>query len=304
MAEIMMQLGDFQFGLDTAAYQEFQRTTAYNWASQARFGMDDALQSTGPGADTISLPGIIYPQFRGGLGQIDDMRAQAGKFIQQPMIDGRGTMLGDWVIEGIEERGAVFGPAGVALRQEFTIRLRRFPAAPKSGFLEVAASEVSQILPVTSDLITSSITLAQTADNAAGGLVGTLNAALSTVTGYAAELGAYASTVNGAVQQGINVARRLQNAGADAGKLLASVKNISNLPSALNSLVMVSGDVSRAAGIESSILKSAGIDLTAISADVNAIKAVRDSMISVNQVNVLAVTVRNTAVSIIKKVGA
>lgn len=302
MAEIMMQLGSFQFGLETAAYQEFQRTTAYTWAAQGRFGQDDALQSTGPGADTITLPGVIYPHFRGGIGQLDAMRSLAGRMEPQTLVDGRGRMLGEWVIEQVDERGTVFAPGGVALRQEFTLKMRRFPAESGAGLLgAVADVVVQQTFPITADLGVSSLSLATSTSNASGSVIQSLNDATTSVSGVAAQLGTQASSVLGAINSGINAARTLQNAGNDAGRLLASMRTVTNIPSALNGLVQVSGNVSRAAGVASSILKRAGVDLTAGGVDPAAIAVVRDSMISVNRLTVLAAAVRNTADSIIAK---
>ena len=77
MAEVMMQLGFFQFSIDAATYQRLSRSTEYRWARQARIGTNDALQFTGYGPETIALEGVIYPHFRGGLKQVDKMRTQA-----------------------------------------------------------------------------------------------------------------------------------------------------------------------------------------------------------------------------------
>lgn len=302
MSVIMMQLGSYQFGLSTAAYQEFQRSTAYTWAAQSRFGKDDALQSTGPGADTITLTGVVFPEHFGGIGQLDEMRLLGGQGDLQTLIDGRGRMLGDWAIEGVEELGSIFAQAGVARRQQFTIKLRRGPDddGTLGGLIESVAGAAA--LPGASSLIVSAKTLASTANNAAGGMLAGLNGSLASVTGFASQLGAQASGVISAVRGGINAARTLQNAGSDVGRLLASVKNLSNLPSAMNGLVNIGGNVSRAAGTASSILKLAGVDLTASGVNPAAISAVRDGMVGINQLNVLAVSVRTTAQSIIGKV--
>jgi phage protein U len=125
-ASIMLQLGRFQFGVNTAAYQRLQRATEYRWPSQDRFGQREALQFVGPGADTITLPGVIYPEWRGGLRVLDDLRELAAEGRPQTMIDGLGNILGRWVIERVEETQTVFADAGVPRKQEFTVQLRRY----------------------------------------------------------------------------------------------------------------------------------------------------------------------------------
>ena len=77
-APVMLQLGAYQFGLNTAAFQGLQRSDDYRWPEQERLGREAALQFVGPGATTINLDGVIYPEWRGGAGQLDAMRAEAG----------------------------------------------------------------------------------------------------------------------------------------------------------------------------------------------------------------------------------
>lgn len=298
---VMMQLGSFQFGLETAAYQEFSRSTAYTWAAQSRFGMDDALQSTGNGADTISLQGVIYPEFRGGTAQLSDMRDLAGQAVPQTLIDGRGNLLGEWVIESVDETGAVFAQGGVARKQEFTLKLRRFQDSGVTGASGLAAS-ITGGMPTTS-LLSNAASVAVTASKGPANLLSSLNGSVSTITGLAGSIGAQASTILGAVNSGINAAKRLQNAGKDAARTLGNLHSMTGIPSAMNSLVMLGGSVSQAAGVSSSILKRAGIDLTSASANPAAIAAVRDSMISINQLNVMAVNIRTTAQNIIGRIG-
>ncbi len=122
----MMQLGSFQFGINTAAYQSLKRSTDYSWQSQDRAGQGAALQFTGPGADTITLDGVVYPQYRAGIGQIDRLRALASLGEPQQMVDGRGNLLGEWVIENVSEDQSAFMKGGIPRKQDFGMKLRRY----------------------------------------------------------------------------------------------------------------------------------------------------------------------------------
>lgn len=122
---VMMQLGSFQFSINTAAYQQLQRRSEYQWASQDRFGRLEGLQFCGQASDTITLSGVIYTEYRGGLGQLDAMRALAGRGRPQLLVDGYGNLLGRWVIESVEEGQTVFAAFGRPRKQEFTLQLRR-----------------------------------------------------------------------------------------------------------------------------------------------------------------------------------
>lgn len=126
MSETMLRIGPYRFAMSTAAYQSLDRSASYTWARQNRIGTNDALQYTGPGAETLNLSGVIYPYFRGGLGQLDGMRRSASLGLPLPLIDGRGRVLGLWVIESVTEKQAVFDRRGVPKRQEFEMRLARY----------------------------------------------------------------------------------------------------------------------------------------------------------------------------------
>lgn len=290
MTAPMLRLGAYTFSLNTAAYQEFQRSTEFVWAGLPRFGQDDALQDTGPGADTITLRGVVFPEHFGGTGQLDAMRALGAQRKPQTLIDGRGRVMGEWVILSVDERAETFAQGGVARRQEFDIRLRRAPQESAGGLLSALTSAPLGALPTTS-LLSSAQAVASSAAKGPTGMLSSLTGSLATLTGMASQLGNQASGVLGAVQSGMNAARTLQNAGGDAGRLLASAKSIGNIPSAMNGLVDVGGNVSRAAGVASGLLDKARGTVS----DATAALAVRDSMITVNQLNVLAVQVRTAA---------
>lgn len=125
-AFVMMQLGSFQFGLSTAAYQSLERSTEYRWPSQETFGALPVSQATGPGEDTITLQGVILPEFRGGFGQLDTMRDLAGTLQPLLLVSGEGRVMGRWCITKVQERQGVFAAYGLPRRQEFTINLKRF----------------------------------------------------------------------------------------------------------------------------------------------------------------------------------
>lgn len=137
MAEVMMQLGFFQFSIDSAAYQRLNRSSEYRWARQSRIGSNDALQFTGHGPETIELEGVIYPHFKGGLGQIDKMRTQASIGVPLPLVTGVGKVLGIWVVEAISEGQEVFAAQGIPHKQDFTIRMARYDGGILSTLLSL-----------------------------------------------------------------------------------------------------------------------------------------------------------------------
>lgn len=125
-APVLLTLGGFKFALNSAAPQEITRDTAFGWAWQDRIGRPAAGQYVGPGADTITLPGVIAPDFRGGIGQVATLRSMAAEGKPHRLITGTGDVLGLWAIEGVTEGQTHFKPDGTFRRQEFSITLRRW----------------------------------------------------------------------------------------------------------------------------------------------------------------------------------
>lgn len=126
MAKTMMKLGAFTFSLDTAAYKQLQRTTAYKWAAQDRAGQSAALQFLGEGEDAITLTGSVYPHYKGGLRQVDSMRAEAAKGEPLILVDGMGWVLGKWVILTVSETKKVLFDDGAPRKIDFSLKLRKY----------------------------------------------------------------------------------------------------------------------------------------------------------------------------------
>ena len=125
----MAKLGPYMFSLDTAAFQELQRQTEYRWAMINRIGRKPAAQFTGFGEDTITLTGSIYPHFRGGIRQIEQMRAMAGngEGLQLVYAFGRfGQHNGLWCIKSIQENRSYFFQDGTPRKIDFTLTLTAY----------------------------------------------------------------------------------------------------------------------------------------------------------------------------------
>ncbi|MBI9110124.1 phage tail protein [Maridesulfovibrio ferrireducens] len=122
----MLKLGKFIFSVDTAAYQALQRSTAQKWARIERIGKRAAMQDLGPGKDEITLPGVVYPHYKGGLGQIDKMREMQAAGDPLMLVDGLGNVHDEWVILSVSQKDSVFFKDGVARKQEFTLKIQRY----------------------------------------------------------------------------------------------------------------------------------------------------------------------------------
>tara|TARA_R110002073_G_scaffold58035_1_gene147482 strand:+ start:128 stop:520 length:393 start_codon:yes stop_codon:yes gene_type:complete len=128
MSETMMALGRYRFSIDSAAYQELKHSQAYRWQAQERLQRRPAMQFLGAGEESIEFSGVIYPHFKGGLEQLETMRAEASKGQPLLLVDGLGFVWGQWVITQINEGQSFFQGNGQPLKQSFQLKLVNYGA--------------------------------------------------------------------------------------------------------------------------------------------------------------------------------
>lgn len=122
---MMAALGQFVFALDTLAYQEMRRSTAWRHPSNSRVGARPARQFLGPGDETITLSGLQAPEHFGNRRTIDKLRQMGDTGAAYALVNGAGEVFGAWVIESVEETGTLFIREGLPRRIEFTLQLAR-----------------------------------------------------------------------------------------------------------------------------------------------------------------------------------
>ncbi|WP_353621763.1 phage tail protein [Grimontia kaedaensis] len=141
---MMMMLGRYRFSVDTAAYEMASRDTGYRWKKHERLGVLPSLQFVGPGDDTLTLEGVLYPHYRGGLGQLTAMRREADKGEPLMLVEGSGYVLGRWVIERISETQRTFARDGTASKIRFVLSLRKEEAAREQGVNDLVMTHLPQ----------------------------------------------------------------------------------------------------------------------------------------------------------------
>lgn len=203
----MMALGEYRFGMSTAAYQEFRHSAEYRWASQERLGRLPARQFVGPGREAISLRGVLHPQYKGGLDQVDQMRDEAGRGVSLLLTAGDGRAWGRWVITRVAETQRVFEADGTPRKVEFHLEIARYgergeesdlqrfrlgaaaggpPADVALSSLGIDAPEIAPP-PTYSEIADLAASDTLTADNAMGSLQRSI-AAVDTARSYTAQI--------------------------------------------------------------------------------------------------------------------
>ena len=133
-----MILGLFPFMINTTTYNKLQRNFDYKWAEKDRlphpkyknFGIGGpALQFMGPGSQTISLDGAIYPGQKGMGISLVAIRAMANSGKPLILMSFTGGIMGRWIIKKIDETNSEYAKVNKMVtprKIEFNLSLQRF----------------------------------------------------------------------------------------------------------------------------------------------------------------------------------
>lgn len=143
---MLMALGLFVFETRSVPYQQLARSTTWRHSSQSRVGQRPAYQFVGPGEDTITLSGVLLPEFTGGQPSLDEIRRMADEGQAWPLIEGTGRQYGLWVITGVDETSSAFSYDGAAAKIEFTLNLERIDDAETDRLGSLAAGTAARLM--------------------------------------------------------------------------------------------------------------------------------------------------------------
>ncbi|EPB6913827.1 phage tail protein [Pseudomonas aeruginosa] len=115
----------FYFNLDTAAFDELRRQTAFRWAAQERLTRRPAQQAVGEGEDKLTLKGAVFG-VRVGLGQIEQLREIGRRQVPLSLTTGYGQVLGLWCLASIEEEQSALVQGGAPRKQAFSLEFVRY----------------------------------------------------------------------------------------------------------------------------------------------------------------------------------
>lgn len=120
---MMLALGFFVFTRKTLPFQQMNRSSAFNWKPNSRVGKRNAFQYLGPGDDSITIIGELYPEFTGGQLSLTAIRLMALTGKSWPLIGGNGHIYGMYVIDSVQENGSEYYNDGTPRKINFTLKL-------------------------------------------------------------------------------------------------------------------------------------------------------------------------------------
>lgn len=122
----LMTLGLFVFELASTPFDAVARQTDHRWSAKDRAGGPPAHQYLGPGADTLTIDGVLMPELTGGRAQLDKLREMAAEGKAWILVSGDGRNQGKWMITGLSQRDSHHTTNGLARRMEFSLTLKRY----------------------------------------------------------------------------------------------------------------------------------------------------------------------------------
>ena len=125
MNSTLMCLGQFVFGLQSLAYEELKRSSSWRHPNSSRVGARAARQFVGVGDDTVTLSGWIAPELTGKYWSIAALRAMGDIGMPYALVTGTGEVLGQFVIENLNETGTLHYQDGTPRRIAFDLQLTR-----------------------------------------------------------------------------------------------------------------------------------------------------------------------------------
>jgi len=122
---MLAALGMFVFETSSAPFDELARRREWRHERTDRFGARAASQYVGPGQDAVTLSGALIPGLAGKYSSLERLVEMADSGEAYPLMDGSGTVLGTFTIEGLDETHKALTENGRARWIDFSLNLQR-----------------------------------------------------------------------------------------------------------------------------------------------------------------------------------
>jgi phage protein U len=104
---------------------DYERTTAQDFARKDIIGARKAFEAVGPGDDTFTFTGALFPDHLGGRSSLAVLRAMAAEQSPQLVVWGDGGLEGWVVVTELREHGTYLRRDGRARQIETTVTCQR-----------------------------------------------------------------------------------------------------------------------------------------------------------------------------------
>lgn len=142
---MLMALGLFVFSLKTTPFQSHEHQLEWRHPTTSRVGQRPATQFLGPGDDSHTLSGELYPELTGGRISLRALRLMADTGKAWPLIEGGGWIHGLYVITSLRTTREVFFADGAARRIDFDLSLQRVGQDPMDDLHKMVSTAMGNV---------------------------------------------------------------------------------------------------------------------------------------------------------------
>lgn len=122
---MLMIYGQTPFMAKDVPFDRLERDRQWNWASNNRVNNTPAYQYIGKGEESISLSGILMPEYTAGALSLENFRKMADQGMPFLLMTGYGQVYGYYFLDSIKETHSEYEGSGIAQKIEFSLSLRK-----------------------------------------------------------------------------------------------------------------------------------------------------------------------------------
>ena len=130
---VIASLGPFVFEAHGFGLEEMGQSLKTPWAKIKVPGGLDRLQWMGGESESVKISGVLFPHEFGGQASLAGIRIAAESGVSLHLIQRAGAsmanILSRFVVEGVEDNQSFIAANGIAMKDTYSISLRRYPGA-------------------------------------------------------------------------------------------------------------------------------------------------------------------------------
>jgi len=163
--DILLSWGEFQFSIESLAYDSLSIATGYRWVEIERILRNPASQYMGKSSKPIKISGVTFPQLSKKADSILELKKLADKALPYMLTSGgsEGKVFGEFVLTNIDENTSAFLPGGQYRKNSVSLSFEEYGRDKSNnpllkGDLSIAKeTAIAGFVPSPSDLSAQNI---------------------------------------------------------------------------------------------------------------------------------------------------
>ncbi|MFK7822792.1 MAG: phage tail protein [Oligoflexales bacterium] len=132
MIGYLAKLGPISFTFRSFEFDDYERSTSWDWQSVALINEPPRLHFGGRNQDSVSLQGVLYFNESNSKDfiKLEELRKLGEKGEPVPFVyssERVGQYLGKWLIKSVKDKRSAFNMDGSPAKLEFSIEIEKYP---------------------------------------------------------------------------------------------------------------------------------------------------------------------------------